>query len=122
MSSDKASTRSSELNFEFVASRLESTKKKIKLSSKSKLGQRLVCPHCDQSLCAKTFKKHKRLYCNKDNTWTRSSASTSVSVQGAEGKSHACLPYATYVRTCSATWQENILSSHKAPNHQLKYF
>lgn len=83
--------RSSKLDFELVPSRLESSDKKMKLSSKSKLGQRLICPHCNQSLCAKTFKKHKRLYCNEDNTWTRSSASTSVTVQGAEGKSHGCL-------------------------------
>ena len=64
MSSDPSSSSS------FLVRRLESARKRVKLSSKP-TGTRRLCPHCDQKLSAKTFKKHRRMNCKDDNTWIR---------------------------------------------------
>lgn len=33
---------------------------------------RELCPHCDQNLSVKTFKKHKTLFLKSDGTWIKS--------------------------------------------------
>ena len=50
----------------FVASRIAQSRKRIRHSEQ---GNRRMCPHCDQSLCLKTFKKHERLYRKDDGSW-----------------------------------------------------
>ena len=32
---------------------------------------RELCPHCDQNLCMKTFKRHKSLFLRDDGTWIK---------------------------------------------------
>lgn len=54
-------------NTGLVASRIAQSKKRARHSEDGH--QRQICPHCDQSLCSKTFKKHKRLYEKADGTW-----------------------------------------------------
>lgn len=50
----------------FVASRIAQSRKRVRHSEPS---HRQICPHCNQSLCSKTFKKHKRLYQKGDGSW-----------------------------------------------------
>ena len=49
-----------------VASRIAQSRKRVRHSEQ---GHRQICPHCDQSLCSKTFKKHRRLYRKEDGSW-----------------------------------------------------
>ncbi len=48
-----------------LASRVAASRSKRKGSAQN----RRVCPHCNQTLCYKTFKKHKRLYAKDDGSW-----------------------------------------------------
>lgn len=43
----------------------ESAKKRPKVASRE------MCPHCDQDLEVKTFKKHKSLFLKEDGTWVK---------------------------------------------------
>lgn len=41
---------------------------------------RELCPHCDQNLNIKTFKKHKTLFCRSDGTWVKDDVQASDAV------------------------------------------
>lgn len=49
---------------QLLASRVKQSSRK-----RSRSAPRELCPHCDQSLSLKTFKKHKALFCKSDGTW-----------------------------------------------------
>ena len=54
----------SELPIGFIATRVaesENSAKKAKFSR--------PCPHCNQILSEKTYKRHKKLFCKNDGTW-----------------------------------------------------
>lgn len=54
----------------FLAPRIASSSRmgsKITLRANSAKSQ--LCGHCNLNLSLKTFKKHKRLYCNSDGKW-----------------------------------------------------
>ena len=53
-----------------LANRIADSKKRKRVSH-----SRHLCPHCKQSLTLKTFKRHQKLYCKGDGTWTVDSES-----------------------------------------------
>lgn len=62
-----------------------------KLSSKRRSAitpnqPRHLCPHCNRNLCAKTLKKHKRLYFNDDGTWISANESVEFYLETSTGK------------------------------------
>lgn len=42
------------------------------LGKRARDQDRELCPHCDQNLSVKTFKKHKTLFLKSDGTWIKS--------------------------------------------------
>lgn len=54
----------------FLAPRIaESSKRRSKITLRANSAKSQLCGHCNLSLSLKTFKKHKRLYCNSDGKW-----------------------------------------------------
>lgn len=56
------------------------------LPRKRKESNRSICPHCDQALSNKTFKKHKRLYSKNDGSWISVGPCDSVEQETSDGK------------------------------------
>ena len=67
MASDDGSNNTFPLGL--VAARIAQSKKRTRHLENS---IRQICPHCNQSLCSKTFKRHKRLYKKEDGSWMMS--------------------------------------------------
>lgn len=67
----------------FIASRVaesESSAKRAKLTSLH--SQDTICPHCNQPLSAKTYKRHKKLFCKDDGTWITASSNHDQIIEG----------------------------------------
>ena len=60
----------------FLVDRMNSSKR-LKLSAPASHQVRKHCPHCDQQVTVKTFRRHKELYYrSNDGTWIAESSNT----------------------------------------------
>ena len=56
-----------ELPIGFIASRVAESESSA--AAKRVHSEDTMCPHCNQPLSTKTFKRHKKLFCKDDGTW-----------------------------------------------------
>lgn len=79
-----AAPTSNESTADTIASRISGSRKRPRMSA-YKIHH---CPHCDQTITLKTFKRHEKLYCRSDGTWMTESdceASTDNCCAGDKG-------------------------------------
>lgn len=69
-----------------LATRIAISRKRTRSSSSISLTNRPFCPHCDQNLALKTFRKYKKLFLRNDGSWECADKGKEASGAQLEGK------------------------------------
>ena len=81
----------------FLASRIALLRNRASKTVPLPSTSRQLCPHCDQDLSQKTFRKHRKLFCRSDGSWVRSDkiketkSTTQLPVTDSDGRHKAIL-------------------------------